>query len=586
MLFRQTRIPSTYARREIAMVNDSPAKSASLRSQAEKQLKGKEPKGRPSQTSQNSHRQLHELQVHQIELEMQNEELSKAREGLEASRNWYTELFECAPVAYFIFDEHGVIQNVNVSGTQLLEISGIHNMSFTTFIAETSEKKAFATHIALVLQRKVMLRCHLKLVAHDGTEIHAQLQSVAISNNTDEHCILTSIIDNSMRKYFEEKLQKSHDNLDRIVQERTDDLRTTNLLLTKEIEEHKKAEELLLGTYAEIKGLKNRLQEENIYLQQEVDRNYNFGEIIGQSSALSRIFLQIEQVAPMNATVLLLGETGTGKGVVARAIHSRSSRKGRPLITVNCTTLPATLVESELFGRERGAFTGSDARQIGRFELADGGTIFLDEIGEMPMELQSKLLRVIQDGEFERLGSPRTIKVDVRIIAASNRNLKEEVKNGTFREDLFYRLNVFPVTMPPLRLRKDDIPLLVNHFVAKFNSKIGRKIETVSKASLNVLQEYHWPGNVRELESIIERAVIISQGSSLQILDRFDTFKKPYEPADDEIKALVELEHDHILQVLKKTGWRIEGKNGAAGLLGLNASTLRARMRKYGIIRN
>jgi transcriptional regulator with GAF, ATPase, and Fis domain len=295
--------------------------------------------------------------------------------------------------------------------------------------------------------------------------------------------------------------------------------------------------------------------------------------------------MNVEQVAPMNATVLLLGETGTGKGVVARAIHSSSTRKGRPLITVNCTTLPATLVESELFGRERGAYTGSDARQIGRFELADGGTIFLDEIGEMPMELQCKLLRVIQDGEFERLGSPRTIKTDVRIIAATNRDLKEEVRNGRFREDLYYRLNVFPITMPPLRQRKEDIPLLVNHFVAKFNKKIGKRIETVTKDTLNILQDYHWPGNVRELESVIERAVIISQGSSLQVLDRFDTFKQTEGVAGQEVKALVELEHDHVLQVLQKTGWRIEGKNGAAVLLGLNASTLRARMRKYGIVR-
>jgi formate hydrogenlyase transcriptional activator len=373
--------------------------------------------------------------------------------------------------------------------------------------------------------------------------------------------------------------------LEQTVQDRTGDLLKSNMQLTQEIAERKKAEESLHGTYIEIKKLKDRLQAENIYLQQEVEKQYNFGEIIGKSRALSHVFSQVEQVAPMNATVLLLGETGTGKGVVARAIHSSSSRKGRPLITVNCTTLPATLVESELFGRERGAFTGSDARQIGRFELADGGTIFLDEIGEMPLELQCKLLRVIQDGEFERLGSPRTIKTDVRIIAATNRNLGEEVRNGKFREDLYYRLNVFPITMPPLRQRTEDIPLLVNHFVAKFNIKIGKKIETVSKDTLNALQEYHWPGNVRELESVIERAVIISQGNALQVLDRFDSIRKPEEPTGSDVKALVELEHDHILQVLQKTGWRIEGKNGAAGLLGLNASTLRARMRKYGIVR-
>jgi transcriptional regulator with GAF, ATPase, and Fis domain len=255
------------------------------------------------------------------------------------------------------------------------------------------------------------------------------------------------------------------------------------------------------------------------------------------------------------------------------------------MVTVNCTAMPANLIESELFGREKGAFTGADARQMGRFELADGGTIFLDEIGEMPLELQSKLLRVIQDGEFERLGSPRTIKVDVRIIAASNRNLEEEIRNGRFREDLFYRLNVFPITIPPLRQRKEDIPLLVNHFVAKFNKKTGKKIDAVSKETLNALREYHWPGNVRELESVVERAVITSQGTSLQILDRFDAIRKTGEESGEEVKALVELEQDHILQVLRKTSWRIEGQTGAAVLLGLNPSTLRARMRKYGLRR-
>jgi PAS domain S-box-containing protein len=403
--------------------------------------------------------------------------------------------------------------------------------------------------------------------------------------NIGSHIILLAMEDITERKLLETELQHAHDKLEGIVQERTADLTKSNIQLTLEIEERKKAEGSLHGAYSEIKQLKDRLQAENIYLQQEVARQFNFGEIIGQSHVLASVFSQVQQVAPMNATVLLLGETGTGKGVVARAIHSSSTRKGRPLITVDCTTLPATLVESELFGRERGAFTGSDAMQIGRFELADGGTIFLDEIGEMPLELQSKLLRVIQDGEFERLGSPRTKKTDVRIIAATNRNLGEEVRNGKFREDLFYRLNVFPITMPPLRQRKEDIPLLVNHFVAKFNTKIGKKIETVSKDTLNALQEYHWPGNVRELESVIERAVIISQGSALQVLDRFDTLRKPDNAADQDVKALAELEHDHILQVLQKTGWRIEGKTGAALILGLNASTLRARMRKFGIAR-
>ena len=372
------------------------------------------------------------------------------------------------------------------------------------------------------------------------------------------------------------KIENYSKELEETVHERTREL-------TQEIDERKRAEESLLGTYEEIKRLKDRLQAENIYLQHEVARQFNFGEIIGQSSALLQVFQRVEQVAPMNATVLLTGETGTGKGVIARAIHDSSVRKDRPMITVNCTSLPANLIESELFGREKGAFTGAHVRQMGRFELADHGTIFLDEIGEMPLELQSKLLRVIQDGEFERLGSPRTIKVDVRIIAASNRNLEEEIHKGRFREDLFYRLNVFPIKIPPLRQRKEDILLLVNYFVAKFNKKIGRQIATVSKETLNSLQQYHWPGNVRELESVIERAVITTQGTVLQVLDRFDTLQETEKPTGQDIKAIAEMEHDHILRVLQKTGWRINGANGAAVLLGLNPSTLRARMQKYGI---
>jgi len=361
----------------------------------------------------------------------------------------------------------------------------------------------------------------------------------------------------------EVELQKAHDELELRVEKRTYELQ---------------------AAYKEINQLKDRLQAENICLRQEVAKEYNFGEIIGQSDAIVSVFEQIEQVSPLNATVLLLGETGTGKGLVARAIHARSSRKGRSMITVNCSALPANLIESELFGRERGAFTGSNAQQLGRFEVADGGTIFLDEIGEMPFELQSKLLRVIQDGEMERLGSPRTIKVDVRIIAASNRNLQDEIRKGRFREDLFYRLNVFPISIPPLRQRTGDIALLINFFVAKFNKKTGKNIQSVPKDTLNTLQEYHWPGNVRELESVVERAVITSPGSSLRILDRFETSRKTV-PVDGNIKALVDLERDHILQVLRKTNWRIEGKSGAAALLDINPSTLRARMRKFDIRR-
>ena len=523
---------------------------------------------------------LHELQVHQIELELQNEELRKQQERTTISCNIYAELYNQAPVAYFTFDARGMIKEANNACAHLLQIDKgeLVNKHFGRFIVDADEREVFFNHLSMVLQREVMLKCAVRLIRKDGITIDAQLQSVAVASQNKVEHILTSVVDGSVGKRYEESLQKAHDELEKRVQERTKEL-----LL--EIEERKKAEESLITKNAEIEYFKDRLQAENVYLHREVDRHYNFGDIIGQSDALLQVFKQVELVAPMDATVLLLGETGTGKGVIARALHSRSARKGRPLITVDCTTLPAALVESELFGRERGAFTGSDTKQIGRFELANGGTIFLDEIGELPVELQSKLLRVIQDGEFERLGSPRTIKTDVRIIAATNRDLENDVKTGKFRKDLFYRLSVFPIIIPPLRQRKDDIQLLINHFVAKFNIKSGKKIKSVSQQTLKELHEYHWPGNVRELESVIERAMIISQGSTLQLLETLESIKNTVEPSGTDTRPLVEMEHDHILQVLKRTGWRIEGVKGAAIILGLNASTLRARMRKYGISR-
>jgi len=532
---------------------------------------------------------VHELGTHQIELEMQNEELRRARGELESSRTRYAQLYDFAPVGYFTIDAHGLIEGVNITGAHLLGIERglLLKRPLVSLSTEAADRVILSRHYADVLQKKGNQTCEIKLKRKDGTVFYAQLQSVLVDNiDGADGSIHTTIADISDRRRVEDALKKLYAEIDLKVQERTEELVRVNKRLSQEIEERKEAEGSLQSAYAEIKHLTDRFQAENIYLHKVLDREYNFGEIIGRSSALEYVFFRVEQVAPQDTTVFLLGETGTGKGVIARAIHSRSSRKGRSMITVNCSALPANLIESELFGREKGAFTGSSERQVGRFELADNGTLFLDEIGEMPMELQTKLLRVIQDGEFERLGSPKTIKVNVRIIASTNRNLEEEIREGRFREDLFYRLNVFPITIPPLRQRKEDIPILVDYFVAKFNKKIGKKIETVSKDILSALEEYNWPGNVRELESIVERAVITSGGTALQILDRFKNSPQTVEQDAQDFKALVDLEREHILQALEKTGWRIEGEKGAAAMLGLNPSTLRGRMRKEGIHRS
>jgi chemotaxis protein methyltransferase CheR len=304
--------------------------------------------------------------------------------------------------------------------------------------------------------------------------------------------------------------------------------------------------------------------------------------IIGQSDALKYVLFKVGQIAHINTTVLILGETGTGKGLAAQVIHRSSLRRNRAMITVNCANLPANLIESELFGHEKGAFTGSHTRRLGRFEVANGTTLFLDEIGELPLGLQAKLMRVIQDGEFERLGSSHTIKVDTRIIAATNRNLEEEVRKGRFREDLWYRLNIFPITIPPLRDRLDDIPLLVDFYVKKIGKRLGKTIEMIPAGVMNALQDYSWPGNVRELENILERAVITSPEHTLRLVEEL---RKPLKDPCTILKTLEAVERDYIIHVLEHTQWKVSGKNSAAEILGLDRSTLRARMCKFNIER-
>ncbi|MGA9722804.1 MAG: sigma-54-dependent Fis family transcriptional regulator [Candidatus Binatus sp.] len=346
---------------------------------------------------------------------------------------------------------------------------------------------------------------------------------------------------------------------------------------------------------------KARLEAQNTYLIEEIKETHNFEEIVGQSRPLAEVIEKVKLVASTDSSVLILGETGTGKELVARAVHSNSERRNRPLVKVNCAALPVGLIESELFGHEKGAFTGAIDRRIGRFELAHGGTIFLDEIGDMPPDLQAKLLRVLQEQEFERVGGSNLIKVDVRVIAATNRDLSRSASEGTFRQDLYYRLNVFPIQLPPLRERREDIPPLVHYFVRRFSLKIGRKITRIQRETMERLMNYSWPGNVRELENVIERAVILSPGIELEVAPGVlpeiaavssaqpaaprpaPEEKSPRAPSPQSID---QVERNHILEVLIRTNWRIEGTDGAAALLKLNPSTLRSRMKKFGVQRS
>lgn len=340
------------------------------------------------------------------------------------------------------------------------------------------------------------------------------------------------------------------------------------------------ANERLVEANRQIDNLKEKLKNENVYLQEEIKVERSHQEVVGQSQAIRRVLMKAEQVAPTNSTVLLLGETGTGKELIARAIHQYSKRRDRLMVKVNCAALPATLVENELFGREKGAYTGALTREIGRFELAHESTIFLDEIGELPLELQVKLLRVLQEGEFERLGCSKTIRVDARLIVATSRNLEAAVREGKFREDLYYRLNVFPIHIPPLRERREDIPMLTWHFLRDLGGRMGRKIETVRTSTMNSFERYSWPGNVRELRNVIERHLIAYNGPVFEA--ELPPMIRPVASSED---TAVEVERNHIHRVLQRTGWRIRGHGGAAETLDLKPTTLESRMRRLGIFR-
>jgi len=466
-------------------------------------------------------------------------ERKRAENALRESQEWFRAIFETAEDSIFIKDRNLKYTHVNPTMERLFRVTASQ-------LLEKSDEELFgdeaAAHIrevdSSVLRGEIIEEVDTKPLAGVHTTFH--VIKVPIKDNLGEIIGLCGI--------------------------------------ARDITKQKQAEEALRKSYTEIEQLKDRLRAESEYLRAEINLAHSHGEIVGESEAINKVFLQVEQVAPTESSVLITGKTGTGKELIARAIHNLSKRKDRVMVKVDCASLPSALVESELFGRQKGAYTGALTSQVGRFELADGSSIFLDEIGELSPGLQVKLLRVLQEGEFERLGSPKTIRVNVRVIAATNRDLSAEVRKGNFREDLYYRLNVFHIEVPPLRERLDDIPLLVWTFVNEFAEKMGKKIQTVPKRTMEALQRYHWPGNVRELRNVIEHAVIVSTSDILKV-------KLPQDPraATSRILTLKDTERQHITKVLDRTNWRIKGPHGAAELLGLKPSTLYTKMNKLGI---
>jgi len=391
------------------------------------------------------------------------------------------------------------------------------------------------------------------------------------------------------RKEAEAALWAAQAELERRVQERTSDLSRANVALQQEIVERKRIEELLRASEARLAGMLDTAEDAvismKLHLEAGIRSDRNFEDIVGKSAALRRVLKQVETVAPTEATVLIYGETGTGKDLIARAIHNLSPRRPQAFVKLNCAAIPTGLLESELFGHERGAFTGAITQRIGRFELANHGTVFLDEIADLPLELQPKLLRVLQEREFERLGNSRTLRSDARLIAATNGDLAAMVEAQRFRADLFYRLNVFPIHLPPLRERVEDIPLLVRHFVQHFARRMNRTIETISSDTMESLVRYQWPGNIRELENVMERAVILSSGPVLRV--PLEDLRDRFAPgqANGTHRTLEEAERAHILATVKETKWVLSGPRGAATRLGMNRSTLQFRMKKLGIVR-
>jgi len=526
--------------------------------------------------------ELEGLPMHVEDMAARGTGRRQADAALNVSETRYRRLFETAQDGILLLDaDTGQISDVNPFLLKMLGYS--HNDFMGKKLWEIGPFSDIAASMLRFseLQTKGYVRYeHLPLQSKDSRLIDVEFVSnVYLVDN--KKIIQCNIRDITLRKQAEEALQKAHAGLEQRVKERTEELTRVNEQLLQEIEEHRQSEVSLREALTEIRRLKEQLQEENLYLHKEMSLIHSHKDIVGNSEAIRTALHQIEQVAGTDSTVLISGETGAGKELIAHSIHNLSSRKGRLMVKVNCAALPPTLIESELFGREKGAFTGALSKQAGRFELADRSTIFLDEIDSLPLEVQAKLLRVLESGEFERLGSPQTVKVDTRIISATNCDLARAVSEGRFREDLYYRLNVFQIAVPPLRERKEDILPLVWSFVQDFSKKMGKRIESIPQKSVEALQTYPWPGNVRELRNVVERAMIITTGTTLHV-----DVPKLAESKAVRSMTLGEVERQHIIEALNTTAWRVSGKNGAAEVLGLNPKTLESRMRRLGIQRN
>ena len=638
-----------------------------FRQKAEKLLKLSHNKFKPPTSKSELATLIHELEVHQIELEMQNNDLVIAIENAEISEKRYSELYDFAPSGYITLSKANEITNINFAAASILckeRLDSINN-NFGFFVS-INTRNVFNDFIEKVFTSKTKQTCEVILAIKGNLPVYVAIYGL-VSKKSDE-CFLTIIDITELKKseynlleaqrianlasfIWDLKAEKAevssnfynitgvplneelkvtfaewkgivhpddHSNniktlfrciesgekfdlIYRILANDTQKLKwvhaygevvrengvAVNFVGTiQDVTVQKNAELELKHSYEEIRKLKAQLEEENINLKEEIALAFNYENLVYSSQEISDVLTQVEQVSNTKATVLLLGETGTGKELIAKAIHNTSNRKNNSLIRVNCAAIPAELLESELFGHQKGSFTGAIKDRIGKFQLANGGTLFLDEIGEMPLELQPKLLRAIQEGEIEPIGSSKVIKLDIRIIAATNRDIEKEVEQKRFRQDLFFRLNVFPITIPPLRQRIDDIPLLVNHFLDKYCIKYQKNIKSLPKSTLQQMKIYQWPGNVRELENVIERAVITSSHNKI-IFPNFDITKPgELEERNTGISSLVEAQSTHIIKALNLCNWKISGKDGAAIMLDIRPSTLRDRMKKFGIKRS